>query len=378
VKRRCASGSSSSRYDELTDRLLALAVRIQQIPAPTFKERKRARLMKALFSDEGLLDVSMDRQNNVFARLPGHQRSGPLVISAHLDTVFPAAVPGAIRETDRIVGPGIGDNALGVAALLGLIWMLRERGANLESDVWLAANSCEEGLGDLRGMKTVVSRFGTDARAYLVIEGTALGQVYHRAVGVKRYRVTVKTAGGHSWSDYGQPSAVHELAALVNRLTALGLPSNPRTTMNVGTIAGGSGVNVVASDAELELDVRSEDPRTLDTVLARVEELIGDSQREGVAVKTSVIGHRPAGEIAADHPLVRLAVDCIGEQGPAATLTAGSTDANIPLSGGLPAVVLGVTTGGGAHTFQEYIDTPPVKKGMLQLVRFVERASGAE
>jgi acetylornithine deacetylase/succinyl-diaminopimelate desuccinylase-like protein len=360
------------------DRLLALAVRIQQIPAPTGKERKRARLVKALFTEEGLLDVSMDRHNNVFARLPGRERSRPLVVSAHLDTVFPAAVPAAVREGDRILGPGIGDNSLGVAALFGLTWMLRERGAKLDSDVWLAANSCEEGLGDLRGMKTVVRRFGADARAFLVIEGTALGQVYHRAVGVKRYRVTVKTPGGHSWSDYGQPSAVHELAAIVNRLTALSLPSQPRTTMNVGTIAGGSGVNVVASDAELELDVRSEDPRTLDAVLGRLEELIGDSQRKDVDVRISVIGDRPAGELAADHPLVRLAVECIGEQGLTATLTAGSTDANIPLSRGLPAVVLGVTTGGGAHTPQEYIDTPPIRKGMRQLLRFAERLMSAQ
>jgi tripeptide aminopeptidase len=364
--------------NDLVDRLLTLTVRIQQIPAPTFKERKRAQLVRSLFSDEGLLDISMDRQNNVFARVPGRQRSRPLIISAHLDTVFPAAVPSAVRETDRILGPGIGDNSLGVAALFGLIWMLRERGTKLESDVWFAANSCEEGLGDLRGMKTVVSRFGADARAYLVIEGTALGQVYHRAVGVKRYRVMVKTAGGHSWSDYGQPSAVHELAAIVNRLTALSLPSNPRTTMNIGTIAGGSGVNVVASDAQLEMDVRSEDPRTLEIVLGWIEELIRDSRREGVDVGVSVIGQRPAGELAADHPLVRLAVECLREQGLTASLTAGSTDANIPLSGDLPAVVLGVTTGGSVHTPQEYIDTPPIGKGMRQLASFVEGVLSAE
>jgi tripeptide aminopeptidase len=358
----------------LTSRTLDLAVQIQQIPAPTFQERRRAEFAQNLLAAEGLADVSMDSLCNVYARFPGKTRSQPLVVSAHLDTVFPAGSENRVsRQPGRIHAPGIGDNALGVAALFGLLWTLRERETTPSADVWLVANVCEEGLGDLRGMKEVVARFGEGARAYLVIEGTALGQVYHRAIGVRRYRVKVSTEGGHSWSDYGKPSAVHELAGLVTQLTSMHLPTHPRTTLNVGMIAGGSGVNVVASDAQFELDVRSETAQGLGEILPHVEARMRSLQKPGVSVDIEVVGERPAGELSLDHPLVKLAGECLSEQGITPTFTAGSTDANIPLSRGLPALVLGTTTGGGAHTPHEYIDTAPLKKGMRQLVRFVER-----
>jgi tripeptide aminopeptidase len=201
------------------NRLLDLAVQIQQIAAPTFQEKQRAEFVRATFIKEGLKDVSMDSVNNVLARLGGKNNSKPLIVSAHMDTVFPSDTSLYVtREEDRIYGPGIGDNSVGVAALFGLIWMLHERKVELQNDVWFVANVCEEGLGDLRGMKAVVDRFGEDVKAYLVIEGMSLGHIYHRAIGVRRYRVTAKTAGGHSWSDYGQPSAVHEAAKLVTQI----------------------------------------------------------------------------------------------------------------------------------------------------------------
>jgi tripeptide aminopeptidase len=363
--------------DTVTDRLLDLAAQIQQIPAPTFKERKRAQLVHGLFAAERLQDVSMDALQNVYARLPGLKAANPLVVTAHLDTVFSARTLMLAREDQRIRGPGIGDNSLGVAALLGLVWMLRALNAQLESDVWLVANSCEEGLGDLRGMKAVVERFGERARGYLVLEGTVLGQVYHRAVGVQRYRVTVTTMGGHSWSDYGNPSAVHEIALLVSQLTALPLPGTPRTTLNVGTISGGTGVNVLASHARFELDVRSDDPAELQLLTARVEETIAAARRQDVHVEFEIIGRRPAGALPVDHAWVQLAMECIAKQGLTGRATSGSTDANIPLSLGLPAIVMGITTGAGAHTAQEYIDTPPVSKGLQQVFCFVARLLGA-
>lgn len=330
-------------------------------------------LVRHLLAAESLQDVSMDANHNVYARLPGRTDSKPLIVTAHLDTVFSARNPGLERTHDRISGPGIGDNSLGVAALMGLVWMLRDSGAILDSDLWLVANVCEEGLGDLKGMKAAVDRFGRDVRAYLVVEGTALGQVFHRAIGVRRYRVTVTTTGGHSWSDYGRPSAVHELAAIITRLTSMRLPDSPRTTMNVGTISGGTGVNVLAPDARFELDVRSESAKVLAALIAKVERRIKSARRDGVEVSTQVIGERPAGEIPADHALITLARDCLDAEGITPSLTSGSTDANIPLSRGIPALVLGITTGSGAHTPHEYIDTAPVGKGMRQIVSFVTR-----
>ena len=360
--------------NDFLNRLFVLAIQIQQIPAPTTDEKARGEFIRGLFIKEGLIDVSGDIVGNVYGRLAGEGTQPPLIISAHLDTVFPRNTSlHSTREEGRIYGPGIGDNSLGLAALFGLVWLLREREVNLPGDIWFVANVGEEGLGDLRGMKAVVERFGSNVRAYLVLEGTALGHVYHRAIGVRRYRVTVLTVGGHSWSDYGQPSAVHELAHLVTKITALPVPANPRTTLNVGLITGGTGINVLASEAKLELDLRSETIEALGDLVQRVEEKIRSANKEGVRVEMEVIGKRPAGEIGTDHPLVRLAGECLSVQGLKATFTSGSTDANVPLSLGYPALVLGVTTGGGAHTVHEYIDTKPAGKGMEQLASFVCR-----
>lgn len=357
-----------------TRRLLDLAIQIQQIPAPTFEEGQRAEFVRARFIEEGLSDVIRDESNNVFARLPGADSGTPLIVSAHLDTVFPAATSLEVRkEADKIFGPGIGDNSLGVAALFGLLWGLRAHNIKLEGDLWLVANVGEEGLGDLRGMRAVVDRFGESVRAYLVVEGMALGHIYQRAIGVRRYHIIVRTAGGHSWSDYGQPSAVHELARLVTQLTNLHLPVSPRTTLNVGVIGGGTTVNTLAAEAWLDLDLRSEESHALTILTEQVEKLIASANRDGIGVESKVTSQRPSGEIAADHPLIQLAMDCAREQGLDVTLTSGSTDANIPLSRGLPALVLGVTTGGGAHTTHEFIDTRFISQGMEQLVNFVSR-----
>jgi acetylornithine deacetylase/succinyl-diaminopimelate desuccinylase-like protein len=287
--------------------------------------------------------------------------------------------------------------------LFGLVWALRERRLSLPGDVWLVANVCEEGLGNLRGMQAVVDRFepnnerhrgpshtrppraetgttppraetGTTPLAYIIVEGMALGQVYQRGVGVRRYRLNVQTAGGHSWIDYGQPSAIHELTALSTRLTALGLPRQPRTTLNVGIISGGSSINTIAAEAMLELDLRSENSTTLEDVVRQVEQIVATAQKPGVVVKMEIIGQRPAGEIPAEHWLVRLAQACLREAGVEPRLNIGSTDANLPLSLGLPAITIGLTTGGRAHTVHEFVNIAPLEKGMEQLVKLVGRA----
>jgi len=359
---------------DVINRLIDLAVQIQQVPSPTFQEQKRAKYVEGLFLAENLKDVCIDETGNVLACLVGAGKKKPLIVSAHLDTVFPLETDLRVtRGAELIHGPGLGDNSLGVASLFGLLWALQEQGIQLPGDIWFIANVGEEGLGNLNGMKAVVDRFGADIHAYLVIEGLALGHIYHRAVGVKRYRVTARTSGGHSWSDYGQPSAVHELARLIVALTSLELPNHPRTTMNVGRISGGTSVNVIASEASFELDLRSEGPESLAALISAADKLIHKANRNGVTVEAQVIGQRPAGEISVSHPLIALAKDCLRAQGLEPGLISGSTDANIPLSKGYPAIVLGVTTGGSAHTVHEYINTSPVAQGLGQLVSFVSR-----
>jgi tripeptide aminopeptidase len=366
---------------ELIDRVLDLAVQIQQIPAPTFKESTRAKFIQKEFIEAGADEVSMDDLGNVYVRVRGMNEIPPLVVSAHLDTVFPQGTElSCSRNQGKISGPGIGDNSLGLASLIGLYQVLSKAAGsqqekfNTNGDVWLVANVGEEGLGDLRGMKAVVDRFGNDPRAYIILEGMALGQIYHRGLGVRRYRVQVNTKGGHSWVDYGSPSAIHELADLVVKIKSLPVPIDPRSSMNIGVINGGTSVNTIAAHASFELDLRSENSLALNNLIERVEKLVkeANTKREKVVrASAEVIGNRPAGEISVQHPLVKEALKCYASHGIKAKLNIGSTDANEPLSRGFPAICIGLTTGGEAHTTREWIHTRPVMQGMQILLDLI-------
>ncbi len=359
--------------DQLAEKVLDLAIQIQQIPAPTFSEQKRAAFVHQRFQEEGL-QAELDPSGNVYACLPGQGAAPPVVVVAHLDTVFPDTVDLTVsHQSDRISAPGIGDNALGVAGLFGLVWHTRQNNVIMPGDIWLAADVCEEGLGDLRGMRAVVDRFGDKISAYIILEGMALGQVYHRGLGIRRYRISVGTPGGHSWTDYGHPSAIHELAALINRLVGLPLLSNPRTSLNVGVISGGMSVNTIAGSAHLELDMRSENQKILDGLVGQVLFLIKSANRPNVKVTAELIGSRPSGELPRDHPLVQVVVDCLQKRGITPQFNASSTDANIPLNMGLPAVGVGITQGGGAHTSGEFILTAPAAQGLEMLADLVKR-----
>ncbi len=350
------------------------ACSIQQIPAPTFAESERADYLLAELSHIGLQEVSKDAAGNVFAGWPGRGEAC-LVLSAHLDTVHRDPPPLPLeRSNDRITGPGIGDNSLGLACLLGLGRHLVESKDEFGGQIWLVANVCEEGLGNLAGMQAVVQRFSKSASAYLILEGVGLGQVCHRGLGVMRLRVTAETAGGHPWGNYGAPSAIHELAALITSLTGLSLPRKPRTTLNVGVIQGGTAINTIAAKAWFDLDLRSEDQATLTRLTNRVKRLVKSRIRPGVAMKIESIGTRPAGGIRPSHPLVKLALDTLVDLNVPANLEIGSTDANYALSLGFPAICLGITRGGNSHTVNEYIELAPIQTGMEQVLQIIHRA----
>jgi len=223
-------------------------------------------------------------------------------------------------------------------------------------------------------MRSIVDRYGNDPLAYIVLEGMALGQIYHRGLGVQRYLITAKSGGGHSWVDYGTPSAIHGLADLVTKITSIKLPKEPRTSLNIGVISGGTSVNTIAAQASLELDLRSTGPETLNKLILEVETLVAKSNRHNIDFQAEVIGKRPVGEIPGNHPLVKLAADVLRERGIQPSLNIGSTDANIPLSRGLPCVCIGLTNGSGAHTIEEYIQIKPLQLGMEQLVELVCKA----
>jgi acetylornithine deacetylase/succinyl-diaminopimelate desuccinylase-like protein len=359
----------------LIEKIIQRTIEIQQIPAPTFHEDKRATFVRQKFEEEGLEEVSMDDVWNVYARLPGESSQPSLVVTAHLDTVFPEDTDlTLVREADRLAGPGIGDNSVGLAGLFGLLWNIKDKGIQLPGDLWLVANSGEEGLGDLKGMKKVVDKFSDKPLAYIVLEGMLYGRIFHRGLGVRRYRITFHTPGGHSWVDYGIPSAIHELSAFVAKIVSQKIPANPRTSMNVGKFNGGISVNAIASEAIIDLDLRSESSAELKKIARKVESLVQKSARQGVETSFEVIGDRKPGEIGAGHPLVELAVNVLRGQGINPDLNIGSTDANVPLSLGFPAICIGMTQGRNGHTNNEFIYTEPIEAGLSQVTEIVSGA----
>jgi len=362
-----------SRGDELTD----LCIQVQQIPAPTGAEGERAAWVAGVFEALDLQNVAQDELFNVYARVPGRDSSLPaLMVSAHTDTVFPAETDLTVRvdeQTGRIYGPGLGDNSTGVASLIALAQQL----VALEPpvDVWLVANSGEEGLGDLRGMRGAVNRLQDRIGACVVLEGMGLGRIVHRGLGSRRYRIIAHAPGGHSWSDFGTASAIHVLVQIANEIAHLRPPAQPRTTFNIGRIQGGTSINTIAQQASLELDLRSEDAGALAQIDRQVQKIVGRYQTArwrqwGVRIETEVIGDRPSGEIGRDHPLVVAAQQALVGAGLTGRfdLRISSTDANIPLSRGIPAVCVGITQGGNAHRLEEWINPAYLPQGMQHLL----------
>src|SRR3990170_2626216 len=353
-------------------RLTKHALEFQAIPAPTFEESERAGLVLDAFRAAGLEQAEFDRLGNVLARVPGGSRP-PVVLSAHLDSVFAReGYRPARRVGDRLVGPGIGDNAIGLSALVEIPHHLT--GDSLPGDLWLVADVCEEGHGNLRGMRQIVERFGSNVSAYIVLEGMALGHVYHGALPVLRYRVEARTQGGHSWIHAGRPSAIGALIEIGAELGSLRLPEKPRTTLNIGTIRGGTSVNSIASEASLDLDLRSESVESLLQLGERVERTVRSHGSREVRIEIERTGERPSGSLATDHPLVRAALTAFQEVGVRCVLETGSTAASIPLSLGLPAVCVGLTQGGNAHTREEYVEIQPLRQGFQALLRLIAGA----
>ena len=299
---------------ELISRILDLAVNIQQIPAPTFAEKHRATFVAQHFV-EGGLEVETDEMFNVFARRPGGTGS-PILVSAHLDTVFDATTDLTItRDEYRIAGPGIGDNSLAVASLIGLMWALDSYNIVLPGDLWLVANVCEEGLGDLKGMRAVIDKLGETVAASIILEGQLFGSIIHHGVGSRRFRITAKAPGGHSWGDFGQTSAIHTLVQLATGLTQLKVPKEPKTTFNIGVIEGGTSVNTIAETANLQLDLRSESADALQSLIEQVEELVENFARGDATISLEIIGDRPAGRLEVNHPLFQLTERVLTEIG---------------------------------------------------------------
>ncbi|MBE3558539.1 MAG: M20/M25/M40 family metallo-hydrolase [Ktedonobacteraceae bacterium] len=348
--------------------VVELAQRICAVPAPTGQEQQRAALVASLLRERNY-EPEIDEISNVYVRRGQHNERPVLMLLAHTDTVFPADTPLRIeRDGDVLRGPGIGDNSLSVAAMIILLEILDKLGIETGADIVVVANVGEEGLGNLRGARAAVERYRHDLGAVIAIDGR-IGYIVNTAVGSKRWRVTVRGPGGHSFGSFGTPSAIHGLGRIIAAIAALEVPRQPRTTYNVGMIEGGTSINTIAPQATALIDMRSVDVATLERLAEQVRQIVEREAGPGLQTNIEVLGERPAGRCAQDNPLVRLAVRSLRWVGYEPEFTASSTDANIPLSLGIPAVCVGVTRTERAHTVEEWLAIPSIPAGLAQLLR---------
>ena len=361
-------------------------VTLAEIPAPTGEEAKRTAWMADRFRALDLDAVATDAAGNVVGRR-GRSPEPPVVVCAHLDTVFPRGTELAVRrEGSRLYGPSINDNSRGLAVMLALAEVLGDEPELLRRPVEFVATTGEEGAGDLRGAKHYFADRGRGAAAMLALDGAGDERIVHRALGSRRFRIAFDGCGGHSWAAYGAPNAVHAAAGAAARLAALRLPREPRTTLSVGRIGGGISVNTIPDHAWLEVDLRSTDPAMLDryerelrgAVRSACDEENGRRGRGTPALGATIepIGSRPCGVTDADHPRVRAALDATRLVGREPELATASTDANVPISLGIPAIAIGAGgRGGDVHTASEWFDNVDGSRGVARALTLLAAAT---
>lgn len=358
------------KLPDIRDWTIEQALAIQQIAAPTFHERPRAEYVAQVYESLGLEQVHIDELFNVSGLLRGSASDlTGVMLSAHTDTIFSSETDLTIRrQNECIFAPGLGDNSIGVAGLLAMPYAFQRMNIQPERDLWLVATSREEGLGDLGGMRAAFNALKRRIHYIINLEGLAFGHIYHAGIAVRRLHVTATTPGGHSWLHFGRPSATHAIVQLGAHITEIQPTQSPRTTYNIGMIEGGEAINAIASQASLWLDMRSEDRASLEALEAQVRKHIAALSKGEITFTIQVVGDRPAGHLDPNHPLVQGALAALAQVGVRGTLETGSTDGNVPLSEGCPAVTVGITRGGNAHRLDEYIDTAPVLDGLRQLM----------
>ncbi|MFN2433450.1 MAG: M20/M25/M40 family metallo-hydrolase [Gemmatimonadota bacterium] len=364
-----------ARRDE---QVLAWQRALAEIPAPTGQEGARARYVQRQFQIMGLGEIRIDETGNVLAVRPGPGSRPRLLLMAHLDTVFPLGTPLEVRvEGERLVGPGVHDNARGVAVLLGVAEALARSPARLDGPVLFACTVGEEGLGDLRGAKALFASGGParDVGYVLNLDGAGMDRIVNRALGSRRYRVAYQGPGGHSWNDFGLVNPANALGLAIARLARLAPSEDPRTSLNVGRVGGGTSINSIPREAWMELDLRSEDAEALrgvekaamDALVAalREERAARGDERGQLELEVELVGDRPAGALPAESFLVRAARAVTRALGVEPVLSVSSTDANVPLALGVPAVSLGGGgVGGRAHSPHEWFDPRESRHGI--------------
>jgi acetylornithine deacetylase/succinyl-diaminopimelate desuccinylase-like protein len=363
-----------ARVKELETWVIDQQIDLCEIEAPPFKEQKRAEAYKAVFESLGLRNVRIDKVGNVLGERPGTGGGPHLVFSAHLDTVFPEGTNVKVtRQGTMLKGPGIGDDCRGLAVLLGVVRAMNDANVQTPGTITFVGTVGEEGLGDLRGVKHL---FGAELKGkidrFVSIDGTGYG-ITHVAVGSKRYRVTFKGPGGHSYGAFGNANPIHALGRAIDAMSDFTVPATPKTTFNVGRIGGGTSVNSIAFEAWAEVDMRSISAEALGDLEARFRKAMEAALRAenarwngrgAITLDLTLVGDRPAGRLPDDEPVVRAAADVTRALGLPVRFDEGSTDSNVPINLRIPAITIdGGGSGSGAHSLDEAFDTTDSWKG---------------
>jgi tripeptide aminopeptidase len=348
------------------ERTFAEQKRITEIPAPPYKEKVRAEYYLKRFQELGFKDAAIDSEGNVMALRKGSGGGRPkLVVSAHLDTVFPEGTDVSVKEKDGVIlAPGIGDDSRGLAALLSLIKSINANDIATVGDILFVGTVGEEELGNLRGVKALFRDHG-DIDGFISVDGLGITRVVNQATGSHRYEMIFRGPGGHSFQEFGLPSSIHAMGRAVAKISELQTPADPKTTFTVGTVSGGTSVNAIAAEARMAVDMRSDsteellklEARLLDLVKQAVTEENARWKTDKITVEIKLIGDRPAGIVALDSPIVQATQRAVSviTRAPRVTFAGSSTDSNLAMSLGIPAVTIGGGgEGGNWHSRNEW------------------------
>lgn len=346
-----------------------LLLELAQIPAPSNHEQQRAEFCRAWLTQQGAEGVYVDDALNVVYPVGCDDRNDLVVFMAHSDVVFPDTDQLLLRVEDgRIYCPGVGDDtANAVALLMAAKYIAQQQWQPKEFGVLLVINSGEEGLGNLKGCRKIMGDFGHRVREFIALDGQSYYGVT-KAVGSRRYRIEVTTEGGHSYANFGNRNAIAYLASLITKLYQVEVPKLGRTTYNVGTVSGGTSVNTIAQQAQMLYEFRSDERAALDIMQQHFDTAVAELRTAGVGISVTLVGDRPCGasvdELAMAALMEKAQQASLRRNGRGLSLSSGSTDCNIPLSMGIPAICVGCYRGGGAHTREEYVDIDSLHPGM--------------
>jgi len=363
-------------------------IRLTEIPAPPFQESQRAAAIKTLLASSGL-EVQIDNTGNVIGELRGATEKEIVVLSAHLDTVFPPSTEVKVRhEGARLLAPGISDNGTGLASLVAIARACHEAHIKPRRTILFVADVGEEGEGNLRGMRALIDAYKPKLKAVIVLDGSGTDHVTTKALASRRVEATITGPGGHSWSDFGMPNPINALVRASVRFINTRVPVAPRTTFNLGQIEGGTSVNSIPYEAKLKVDIRSESEDELAKLELALRECIAAGVRDEMESardrskgkldwKVELLGSRPGGELHANSPLLaalRAADEYVGNQ---SRIERSSTDANVPLSNGIDAISIGAGgIGGGAHSLNEWYEPTGREMGLKRALLTLLGVSG--